>query len=71
MWPFVAIYVLKVHGDIPPSLMVLSFLEARFQEDVVEIFVSGLSTRNDTIGNTVNSYVKVYLLSWPLFPAIC
>ena len=25
MWPFVAIYVLKVHGDIPPSLMVLLF----------------------------------------------
>ena len=23
MWPFVAIYVPKVHGDIPPSLMVL------------------------------------------------
>ena len=25
MWPFVAIYVTKVHGDIPPSLMVLFF----------------------------------------------
>ena len=23
MWPFVAIYVPKIHGDIPPSLMVL------------------------------------------------
>ena len=26
MWPFVAIYVPKVHGDIPPSLMVLFLL---------------------------------------------
>ena len=23
MWPFVAFYVPEVHGDIPPSLMVL------------------------------------------------
>ena len=26
MWPFVAIYVPKVHGDIPPSLMVLYYV---------------------------------------------
>ena len=25
MWPFVAIYVPDVHGDIPPSLMVLLY----------------------------------------------
>ena len=34
--------------------------EARFQEEVVDIFVSGLSARKDAMGETVNSYVKMY-----------